>query len=334
MARPTSGVEWLDVGRQGLKREHLPWQWSDIAIGVAGRRACARTLARRPRALGRLAGARLRARHRPALGADPRGRHGHFHGSRAGERGGRPPAGRSCSWPRSTGCASGICPTMRSTPGRASGPSSTIRASARAGARGGLLSPPVVRDLPARGRERAAEPCCPRRAAPDRALASSTTAPRMPGTWPTGPSGCCWRRRRCGGMRIDALAILTLLAASFLLLRRCVALLVGGSARPGFRRLDHGQRPALWRRARRPRPGLRPEAAARCAPLVLNTNLHGTHHRHPNLPWIALPRGLPSTTAGTTPAATSLRPGGSCADPCRSRTRPPASAITELGPCP
>lgn len=25
------------------------------------------------------------------------------------------------------------------------------------------------------------------------------------------------------------------------------------------------------------------------APLIMNTNLHGTHHRHPNLPWTALP---------------------------------------------
>ena len=27
-------------------------------------------------------------------------------------------------------------------------------------------------------------------------------------------------------------------------------------------------------------------------PLVLNTNLHGTHHRHPNLPWNDLPRAF------------------------------------------
>jgi len=28
------------------------------------------------------------------------------------------------------------------------------------------------------------------------------------------------------------------------------------------------------------------------AALVLNTNLHGTHHRHPNLPWTALPQAF------------------------------------------
>ena len=28
------------------------------------------------------------------------------------------------------------------------------------------------------------------------------------------------------------------------------------------------------------------------ATLVLNTNLHGTHHRHPNLPWDALPEAF------------------------------------------
>lgn len=28
------------------------------------------------------------------------------------------------------------------------------------------------------------------------------------------------------------------------------------------------------------------------APFILNTNLHGTHHRHPNLPWTALPRAF------------------------------------------
>jgi fatty acid desaturase len=30
----------------------------------------------------------------------------------------------------------------------------------------------------------------------------------------------------------------------------------------------------------------------RLGALVLNTNLHGTHHRHPNLPWTALPRAF------------------------------------------
>lgn len=37
-------------------------------------------------------------------------------------------------------------------------------------------------------------------------------------------------------------------------------------------------------------------------PLILNTNLHGTHHRHPSLPWTALPRAFAadgSTYAGS-----------------------------------
>jgi len=28
------------------------------------------------------------------------------------------------------------------------------------------------------------------------------------------------------------------------------------------------------------------------SPLILNTNLHGTHHRHPHLPWTALPQAF------------------------------------------
>lgn len=42
-------------------------------------------------------------------------------------------------------------------------------------------------------------------------------------------------------------------------------------------------------------------AARLAAPVILNTNLHGTHHRHPNLPWTALPRAFAadgSTYAG------------------------------------
>jgi fatty acid desaturase len=33
------------------------------------------------------------------------------------------------------------------------------------------------------------------------------------------------------------------------------------------------------------------------APLILNTNLHGTHHRHPGLPWTALPRAFAADAA-------------------------------------
>ena len=53
-------------------------------------------------------------------------------------------------------------------------------------------------------------------------------------------------------MRIDTLAISDAAGGGLSSLWRCVAPVGGGSARPGFRRVDHGQRPALWGRARRP----------------------------------------------------------------------------------
>lgn len=38
-----------------------------------------------------------------------------------------------------------------------------------------------------------------------------------------------------------------------------------------------------------PGQGYDMQAPRLAAPLIMNTNLHGTHHRHPNLPWTALP---------------------------------------------
>jgi fatty acid desaturase len=41
-----------------------------------------------------------------------------------------------------------------------------------------------------------------------------------------------------------------------------------------------------------PAQGYDMRAPAPIATLVLNTNLHGTHHRNPNLPWTALPQAF------------------------------------------
>ena len=41
-----------------------------------------------------------------------------------------------------------------------------------------------------------------------------------------------------------------------------------------------------------PGQGYDMQAPRLMGPLILNTNLHGTHHRHPNLPWTLLPRAF------------------------------------------
>jgi fatty acid desaturase len=46
-----------------------------------------------------------------------------------------------------------------------------------------------------------------------------------------------------------------------------------------------------------PGQGFDSEAPRLVMPLILNTNLHGTHHRHPNLPWTELPRALDADAA-------------------------------------
>ena len=189
----------------------------------------------------------------------------------------------------------------------------------------------LLRHLSARGRERAAEPaaapaCCARSCA-----GCSTTAPRTPPTWPTGPSGCSWRPRRCAGCASTRCAILRCSQRACLALRRGLAAAAGRTARPGLRRLGHGQRAALWRRAGRPRPGLRPAAAAGAGPVWCSTPtctapITGTR----TCPGPRC-RTRSRATAGTMPAATCLRRGGSCAARCRSRQKLSARAPLDLG---
>ena len=174
--------------------------------------------------------------------------HGHFHGRRAGQRGGRPGAGDPVPGPvRRAALRPPVAPCAQRAAERAAGVLRPARAVGLA-----RRAPPTISACCAAStcsRSRAGRwPCCP--APLLRPIVRWVFYDGAPGcrrTWPTGPSGCCWRRRRCGGMRIDALAILTLLAASFLLYGAAWPLLAGGSARPGVRRVGHGQRPALWR---------------------------------------------------------------------------------------
>jgi fatty acid desaturase len=90
-------------------------------------------------------------------------------------------------------------------------------------------------------------------------------------------------------LRLDTLAVLVLLGAAAWVHgaawpvlvaavagRAVVVSLMDNAPHYGGELADPGQGYDL----RLPRP---------LAPLVLNTNLHGTHHRHPNLPWTALP---------------------------------------------
>ena len=93
-------------------------------------------------------------------------------------------------------------------------------------------------------------------------------------------------------LRIDALAILALLAGPSgptALHGRCCSLRC--SAVRSWSRFWTTPRTMA---ASSPIPARATTCACRgsLATLVLNTNLHGTHHRHPNLPWIALPEAF------------------------------------------
>ena len=93
-------------------------------------------------------------------------------------------------------------------------------------------------------------------------------------------------------MRIDALAILTLLAASFLLYGAAWHLLAAALLGRAFVVSIMDNAPHYGGELADPDQGFDLKLPRACAPLVLNTNLHGTHHRHPNLPWIALPNAF------------------------------------------
>ena len=196
---------------------------------------------------------------------------------------------------------------MRSTPARASGPSSTTRRSAR-----DLGAAAVYYFRLLCGLYLLEVASGPLSLLPRRLLRPVVRgvfyegAPRRRRTWPTAPSGCCWHRHPAPAA-VDALAILALLAGAVwaygdawplllaaLLGRAFVVSLMDNAPHYGGELADPGQ-------------GYDLRCRGRWRPLVLNTNLHGTHHRHPNLPWTALPEAF-RETAGTMPAATCCMP--------------------------
>jgi fatty acid desaturase len=67
------------------------------------------------------------------------------------------------------------------------------------------------------------------------------------------------------------------------------------------------------------------------APLILNTNLHGTHHRHPALPWTALPRAFAAdgaAYAGSYLAVPWRQLAGPIPHPSPAATPPPAESTS------
>jgi fatty acid desaturase len=90
-------------------------------------------------------------------------------------------------------------------------------------------------------------------------------------------------------IRLDALAILALLAGSFWLYGPAWPVLAGALAGRAFLVSFLDNAPHYGAPLDEPAQGYDLAAPPVLQALVLNTNLHGTHHRHPNLPWPALP---------------------------------------------
>ena len=206
-----------------------------------------------------MAPAGLRPGHDPALGADPRGRPRPPPPLAARERGGR---------------AAPVDPVpgaVRRPALRASVPSRAQRAASRAaravrrrptlapGRGRRLLFPPAVWALPGGDRERPAQPAAASPAAAAGAQDSSTTASRRPGRWPTAPSACSWRPRPCARLRLGCAGDPGTHGTCDLGARPRLAVAARRPARARPGRLAHGQCPALWRRAGRSGPRLRPE---------------------------------------------------------------------------
>jgi fatty acid desaturase len=93
-------------------------------------------------------------------------------------------------------------------------------------------------------------------------------------------------------MRIDAGAILILLAASLVLYGAAWHLLLAALLGRAFVVSVTDNAPHYGGALAEPDQGFDLKLPRVLAPLVLNTNLHGTHHRHPNLPWTALPHAF------------------------------------------
>jgi len=93
-------------------------------------------------------------------------------------------------------------------------------------------------------------------------------------------------------LRVDALVILALLAGAVLAYGDAWPLLLAALLGRAFvvSLLDNA--PHYGGELADPGQGYDLRVPGSLASLVLNTNLHGTHHRHPSLPWIALPEAF------------------------------------------
>ncbi|MFZ1430518.1 MAG: fatty acid desaturase [Geminicoccaceae bacterium] len=92
------------------------------------------------------------------------------------------------------------------------------------------------------------------------------------------------RRIRC-----DALAILALLGAGFIAYGDDWPVLVAALLGRAFVVSIMDNAPHYGGPLAQPDQGYDMHLPKQLAGLILHTNLHGTHHRHPNLPWSALP---------------------------------------------
>jgi fatty acid desaturase len=93
-------------------------------------------------------------------------------------------------------------------------------------------------------------------------------------------------------LRIDAALILLLLAAAFAVHSGAWPLLLGALLGRAFVVSLMDNAPHYGGALDKPDQGYDLRLPRPLAPLVLNTNLPGTHHRHPNLPWTALPQAF------------------------------------------
>lgn len=93
-------------------------------------------------------------------------------------------------------------------------------------------------------------------------------------------------------LRLDAVAILLLLTASFAAYGAAWPLLLAGLLGRAFVVSLMDNAPHYGGALADPDQGYDLRLPRALSPLVLNTNLHGTHHRHPNLPWTALPQAF------------------------------------------
>lgn len=92
------------------------------------------------------------------------------------------------------------------------------------------------------------------------------------------------RRIRC-----DALAIMTVLGASFIIYGEEWPVLVAALLGRAFVVSIMDNAPHYGGPLGQPDQGYDMHLPMQLAGLILHTNLHGTHHRYPNLPWTALP---------------------------------------------